>query len=127
MDNDEKLKALTNEPVKAVFGGEEFTLKRPTIRDYKKLRGYLKEKNMADGRLPDEEAVDFGTFFISTLLIEPKYSQEELEDKILISDLDSMREVIEKLGFTKPQPKAEVSQAAQVLSKEADESLETEG
>ena len=127
MDNDEKLKALTNEPVKAVFGGEEFTLKRPTIRDYKKLRGYLKEKNMADGRLPDEEAVDFGTFFISTLLISPKYSQEELEDKILISDLDSMREVIEKLGFTKPQPKAEVSQAAQVLSKEADESLETEG
>lgn len=120
MDNDEKLKALTNEPVKAWFGGEEFTLRRPTIRDYKKLRGYLKEKNMADGKLPDDEAVDFGTFFISTLLIEPKYSQEELEDIILISDLDKLTDVISRLGFTKPQPKVEASQTAQVLSREAD-------
>lgn len=121
MDNDEKLKALTNEPVKAVFGGEEFTLRRPTLRDYKKLRGYFKDRNMADGKLPEDDAVDFGTFFISTLLIDPKYTQDELEDKILITDLENMKAVIERLGFTKPQPKVETNQeTAQVLSKEAD-------
>ena len=104
MDNDIKLNALTNEPVKVVFGGEELTLRRPTIRDYKKIRSYLKEKNVsAEGRLPDDEAIDFGVFFIATLLENPKYSQEELEDKILIADLGNLTGMMDKLGFTNPQ------------------------
>lgn len=109
--NDNKLKALTNEPVKVIFGGEEFTLRRPTIKDYKKIRAFLKENNadVAGGKLPDDVAIDFGTFFIATLLINPPYTQEQLEEKILISDLPKLTDMMEQLGFTKPQPKAETT------------------
>jgi len=103
MENDEKLKALTNEPVTEVFGGEEYTLKRPTIKDYKKIRAFMKEHNVSTGKLADDDAIDFGTFFIASLLINPKYTQEELEDKILITDLPKLSDVMDKLGFTKPQ------------------------
>jgi len=108
MNDDEKLKALTNEPVKIVLGGEELTLKRPTIRDYKKIRSYLKEIKVADAaNLGEDNAIDFSVFFISTLLIEPQYSPEDLEDKIFITDLSKLSELMEQLGFTKPQKKTE--------------------
>ena len=110
MENDEKLKALTNEPVTEVFGGEEYTLKRPTIKDYKKIRAFMKDHNVTTGRLGDDDAIDFGTFFIASLLINPKYTQEELEDKILITDLPKLSDVMDKLGFTKPQIKQEEKQ-----------------
>ena len=58
MENDEKLKALTNEPVTEVFGGEEYTLKRPTIKDYKKIRAFMKDHNVSTGKLADDEAID---------------------------------------------------------------------
>ena len=121
--NDNKLAALTNEPVKVMFGGEEFTLRRPTIRDYKKIRSYLKEKGAnTEGRLPDDEAIDFGIFFIATLLEHPKYSQDELEDRILVSDLVNLQDMMVKLGFTTPQSQTAPQEVK--LTPLADEKLE---
>lgn len=105
MNNDDKLAALTNEPIKMAFGGEEYTLRRPTIKDYKKIRLYLKEKNAINAKLSDDDSIDFGVFFIATLLINPQYTQEQLEEKILLTDLNKLSEVMEQLGFTKPPTK----------------------